>query len=338
MKLAAITLLRTHIDQIANEIKDNVMQQYPNRTNFFDKCSRDLKYILTAIANCIDENSFSSLDHVIRQFFRGGELQLKEIEVELWAYNIAETRILDLFKSNNITIELQNIVSDSFKTLKYHLEHGYADIHYPDNDWTSILQNKKQTVSWNDKTPDIRVVESIINEVHQHCNSKQNRVPVEIMIMDQSHTQHREMLFNHAKDQNSKHYNTQLLAPYVILLFIRDVPTLSHNEIVKSGHLECGLISQFIAFSAVSKGLSIGFCKCFDDDHRKKFKKLFKRETPALALGLGYYKDKAFETDPWKNKKYNAAVSSSSGSNPYNNHVKPPQHEYITYMIDKTIR
>lgn len=333
MKLKAITLLRTNINQIATEIKNNVMQQYPNRTHTIDKCSRDLKYILTAIANCIDENSFSSLDYVIKQFFRAGELQIREIEVELWAYNIAETKILNLFKSNDITVELQNIVSDSFKTLKYHLEHGYTDIHYPDNDWTSLLQNKKQTVSWSNKIPDINIIKSIINEVHQHCNSKQNRVPVEIMIMDQSYTQHREILFHHAKDQDGTHYNTQLLAPYVILLFVRDVPTLSYNEIVKSGHLECGLISQFIAFSAVSKGLSIGFCKCFDDDHRNRFEKVFKKETPTLALGLGYYEDKEFETDPWKNKEYRAIVS--SGFDGYSNHIKPPQHEYTTYMIDR---
>lgn len=330
MKLTAVTLLRTNIDILASEIKKQVIKTYPKRTQYFDKCSRDISYILTALAECIDQNSFSSLDYVIKNFFRGGKLQLSNTEVEFWAYELAESKILNLFKENSIDQEYQDIVSNGFKTLKYHLEHGYADKHYPDNDWTALLQNKKQTVSWSNEIPDKELIKSIMREVHQHCNSKQNRVPVEIMCMDQSYPNHRSILFQHAKDQNGKHYNTQLLAPYVVLLFPRDVPSLSAKDQARDSYLEIGLIAQFIAMSATAKGISFGFCRCFDDDNRKKFKKTFKRDTPALALGLGYYEEKDFEHNPWNTQKYKAVVSNDDP------HIKPPMDHYITYKLDNT--
>jgi hypothetical protein len=333
MTWEATTLLRKSNIKIASAITKEIIKNYPMRTENFEKCTRDLRYIITAIEKCIEKDSTYYIDHIIKNFYRGNKLQLQSINVELEAYDLLNDRINKLFLKHKISTEYTTIVNSCITMLKSGLQNGYTDWTYPDNTWIEILENKKQTASWSDKTVDKEIIDSILYEIHQHCNSKQNRVPFEILVMDWSHPQYRQMLFLHAQDQNNDHYNTQVLAPYLFVFFLKDRPGMSHQERIMTGSLEIGLTAQMAALSAVSKGLSVGFCKCFDDNHRKKFEKMFNKNTPVLILGLGYYKDIDMQENPVNKLLYPTSVGTSHLNE--NIHIKPAMDDYITFMCSE---
>ena len=333
MAWQAVSILRQNNKKLAQNVTKFVAKQYPRRTRTFDKCTRDLKYIITAIEKSIEKNDSSHMNHVIRNFYRGDKLQLVSTHVELVAYDNLLDRIIALFDKENIEETYATIARSCISMLKSGLVHGYKDWTYPDNTWIEILESKKQTTSWSDRPVDKEMIDGILYEIHQHCNSKQNRVPFEMIVMDWSHPEYRNILFEHAQDANNDHYNTQALAPYVFVFFLKDRPGLSHHEVVMTGSLEIGLTAQMAALSAVSKGLSVGFCKCFDDDHREKFQKMFSRETPVLILGLGYYEDKDMQIHPITHNAYNTSVSTSYLGQ--TSHVKPAMHDYITFMCSE---
>jgi hypothetical protein len=249
------------------------------------------------------------------------------------AYDNLLARITNLFNNENIEEKYLIIVKSCITMLKSGLQNGYTDWTYPDNTWIEILQNKKQTTGWSDRPVDKEMISGILYEIHQHCNSKQNRVPFEIVVMDWSHPEYRNLLFEHAQDQNNDHYNTQALAPYLFVFFLKDRPGMSHHERIMTGSLEIGLTAQMAALSAVSKGLSVGFCKCFDDDHRDQFAKMFNRESPVLILGLGYYEDKNMQTHPITKKEYTTSVGTSYLGQTI--HIKPAMDDYITFMCSE---
>ena len=53
-------------------------------------------------------------------------------------------------------------------------------------DWQQIIKNKKQTYCWDDRVPDRKIIDQILNEVHDNCRSKQNLVPYKIEVLDLS--------------------------------------------------------------------------------------------------------------------------------------------------------
>lgn len=333
MTWEATTLLRKVNKKFASAITNEIIKNYPMRTRNFEKCTRDLRYIITAIEKCIEKDSTYYIDHIIKNFYRGNKLQLQSINVELEAYDLLSNKINKLFVKHKISTEYTTIVNSCITMLKSGLQNGYTDWTYPDNTWIEILQNKKQTTSWSDKTVDKEIIDSILYEIHQHCNSKQNRVPFEMIVMDWSQPEYRNILFEHAQDQHHDHYNTQVLAPYVFVFFLKDRPGMSHSERLMTGGLEIGLTAQMAALSAVSKGLSVGFCKCFDDDHRKKFEKIFNKTTPVLILGLGYYEDKDMQMHPITQKLYNTSVGTSYlGQTSF---IKPAMDDYIKFMCSE---
>jgi nitroreductase len=84
----ASALVEKNIDYLTNKISNWVQETYPHRTTEFDKCNRDLSYIICAIASCLKQNNTTAIDHVSRIFFKNGVIQLKSTSVELEAYDV----------------------------------------------------------------------------------------------------------------------------------------------------------------------------------------------------------------------------------------------------------
>ena len=333
----SVSLLRKHTTQIVEHVTAEISNKYPDRTVYFNKCSRDLKYIFTAIADCLESDNQKSLMYVIKNFFRGGELRLQSIDVEIEAYSIAENKIHNLFDASNIDPLYKQKVTDCFDIIKENFKNGYTDTTYPDNSWTQMLEAKKQCATWSDKEVDKELIDSILNDIHQHCNSKQNKVPYEIKVMDWSKSEMRDLLFRHARDEESSegkkrtHFNTQVLAPYVLLFFERDDNTYNERELLRISNLEIGLAVQIAAFSAVSKGLSVGFCKCFNDRDRHEFHKKFNvHSSPSVVLGIGYYKENDTQINYHTKEEYLAWISSTIKTGA--KHYKPAMSDYVSYV------
>lgn len=145
-------------------------------------------------------------------------------------------------------------------------------------EWNNILQNKKQTFLWRDKIPDRDIIHTILDELHTHCNSKQNDVPYRIEVLDWSNEDRRIELFQKSwceEDTLSDRRNPQILSPYLLLFYSRNL-VFANPEEQSYTDLEIGIAGQFIALSAVNHGLDIGFCACINESEIR------------LGLGLGY--------------------------------------------------
>ena len=199
-------------------------------------------------------------------------------------------------------------------------------------EWNQILKNKKQCATWKDETIDKTIIDSILVEVHEHCNSKQNRVPIQITALDWTHSQKRDFILRYTQDLDhpNKHQNTQVLAPWILVFSIRDVPSLSWETVKKIGNIEIGLAAQMTVLSAVNKGLDIGFCKCFQSERSKQWEDYLGIESPDLIIGLGHYENKTHQRNHHTGKDILAWISTTPGEE---HHQKPPMEEYIKYYV-----
>lgn len=83
----ASQILNKHNNELSNKVAIYVKENFPYRTREFEKCSRDVSFIIQALESCLKENNKQHIEYIARLFFKGGELQLKSTEVEFIAYN-----------------------------------------------------------------------------------------------------------------------------------------------------------------------------------------------------------------------------------------------------------
>ena len=181
-------------------------------------------------------------------------------------------------------------------------------------DWETLINERVQTTTWDmNKEVSKDVVEQIMSEVHKRSSSKQNLVRYNIHIFDWSDTEFR----NHFNEfcirepyKTPVEYNTQVLAPYLIIFTRRNVywnregdpSTLGHPQTdfetqVYNTHftssMETGIASANIVLSAKAKGLDTGYCQCFNWNYEHVDAITEKLEVDNikdiyLSLGLGY--------------------------------------------------
>ena len=126
MYTKAANTVRENKESIAAIVSNWVEGNHPNRTTEYDKCKRDVGYIIQSLSYCLDEGNSLAIDHVARMFFKGGMLQLKSTDVELEAYDI-------------LLIEVEKVLTDAeigsfdfckliINRLKKHLVNGYSSM------------------------------------------------------------------------------------------------------------------------------------------------------------------------------------------------------------------
>ena len=180
--------------------------------------------------------------------------------------------------------------------------------------WEKLIDARVQTTTWDmDKEVSKDVIEEIMSEIHKRSASKQNLVRYNIHIFDWSDTEFR----NHFNEfcirepyKTPVEYNTQVLAPYLIIFTRRNVywnregdpSTLGHPNTdfetqVYNTHftssMETGIASANIILSAKAKGLDTGYCQCFNwnYEHVNSIKEKLEVDNIKdiyLSLGLGY--------------------------------------------------
>lgn len=122
----AANLLTIHRDDLSKKVAKFVEDKFPYRTKEFDKCTRDVSYIIQALESCLNENNTQHIDVISRLFFKGGELQLKSTDVEFDAYNYLLTLIKDIFTENleeSAFVKCQELI----EKLKFNLTNGFED-------------------------------------------------------------------------------------------------------------------------------------------------------------------------------------------------------------------
>lgn len=117
--------LEFHRTQLSTITTEWVQEKFPYRTREYEKCTRDISYILQAFESCLKENNTQHIDYIARMFFKGGELQLKSTDVEFEAYDFLLSEIA------KILVDVEDNSLDFCRTLidrlKNRLENGFND-------------------------------------------------------------------------------------------------------------------------------------------------------------------------------------------------------------------
>ena len=121
----AAQILNEQNDTFSSQVSNFVQTNFPYRTREYEKCKRDVSFIISALESCLKENNNQHIDYISRLFFKGGELQLKSTEVEFQAYKYLLELIEPVLKDaeENSFIYCQTLID----RLKYNLENGFED-------------------------------------------------------------------------------------------------------------------------------------------------------------------------------------------------------------------
>ena len=197
-------------------------------------------------------------------------------------------------------------------------------------EWSQLIDDRKQTSSWDmDREVSVDTINEIMAEVHRRSPSKQNVVQYDISIIGWDNKEFR----NHFKqftlkepEQVDSLYNTQILAPWLLIFTKRqdapidrytpsvnkDLMTAMYNEYSLVG-CEVGMAAMNISLSAASRGLSTGFCKCFDLNYEHssnilEYLGINELKDIHLSMGLGYGSSEKRTLDLTTNEIVNSEV------------------------------
>jgi nitroreductase len=107
---------------LSHSVSAWVQEKFPYRTREYEKCTRDVSYIIQALESCLLENNFQHIDFISRLFFKGGKLQLKSTDVEFEAY----VYLLELIKPL-ISKEAFAHCDQCISRLKHNLSNGFEN-------------------------------------------------------------------------------------------------------------------------------------------------------------------------------------------------------------------
>jgi hypothetical protein len=121
----AAQILNNENKKLSQSVTLWVQEKFPYRTREYEKCTRDVSYILQAIESCLNEGNTQHVDFIGRMFFKGKVIQLKSTDVEFLAYEFMLTEIKKLF--NDVEDDAFDFCVDLVNRLKNHLTNGFDD-------------------------------------------------------------------------------------------------------------------------------------------------------------------------------------------------------------------
>ena len=87
MYIDSVNILYNHKLALSQKISKWVQEYHPERTAEYDKCRRDVSYIIESIETCLRRGNHQAIDYIGHMFFKGEKLQLKSVDVEFLAYD-----------------------------------------------------------------------------------------------------------------------------------------------------------------------------------------------------------------------------------------------------------
>ena len=93
---AAAKKLKNVKKDIAASVTEYVKKNFPERTDNFNKCTRDVCYILDSLEYCLIDGNFIPAENIAEMFYTRGNLALRSTIVEFIAYDY----MLELIKEN----------------------------------------------------------------------------------------------------------------------------------------------------------------------------------------------------------------------------------------------
>jgi hypothetical protein len=288
------------------EIISNVIKwqqkEYPNRTNNYAKCERDLEYVLTAYINDLEFNTTRNTEYVASKYWFNNERQIKEYETEIAVHNymvkyIINHTIFDINKKDHLlTLKdiLTNIITVGPDFMNYMHMHKYRYVMEYDTD--AII--------------DPFIIEQSLREAWATTPSKQNMMPYNIFVLGPKDKKIKELIYyksiqreyktNFArydvdendhiavereffKNREAPQYINLKTAPYVLICTQRIVTKMNEwNQYLSDNHgmnfeqidpvnkkraiglsiLEIGMFTQTFSNLCLMHGIDISHTRC----------------------------------------------------------------------------
>lgn len=311
-----IETLRYNKNLIIEKTVSWIKLTYPTRTTEFEKCSRDISYVIDAWIIDLENNNTLRTHYISNKFWSRGKSQLKSTDVELLAYDYINTLINEYCPSN----EIDNLIAITKHNISTKPE-------YQNNTFDYITNNRINTYNWTAQIPDQQLIDDLVSGIHDFVPSKQRRVRYNIRIIPaykMPELQKKIYKGTEAEPSNPmSRYNPQILSPYIIAFGIRSeaINKVPDNYYRYESGVEIGLAAMYLSLAAPAKGLAVGFCACIQN---RKDMEADLGIVPQLYLGIGYKSD---------SKTYHCPVYNKEVFIPNSDYdQKPPMDVYVKYV------
>ena len=345
----AAKIINEHRDSISMKVSQWVKDHYPYRTTEFEKCFRDISYIIQALESCLKENNTQHIDFIVRLFFKGTEIQLKSTDVELLAYDFLfeelkkllsdeDSKSLDYcyFLINRLKTKLKNGIIEDTAHLSRETKIKYGS-YFRDNEMNIIRNMQKCQRNW-DYSKSIH--EELIDYLLWHAEnapSKQHEGYYDVYW-----TADRKVISEiskytwgctHSRNPPSTWRNTQANANLYILFVAKEPETqlnchsdgsLKSNKDSarwENAYVSIGIAMGLVMRAAQSIGLSTGCNKSHGDLNGNDFWEnrlgilddvAAGRKRITYGIGIGYPQE---GRPRWETDDYELCIGAGNGSN-----------------------
>lgn len=150
-------------------------ENYPERTDNYEKCERDLKFVLTAYKDDISSNSSRSITYIASKYWFADKRQVQNHHVELAVHEYAVDYIL---KNANLGVEEAERLVELKNILLQIIEHGPKYMNYTHmHKYRYIMEYDK------DDHLDSHLVTQCLHEAWNTNPSKQNMMPFNVFVL-----------------------------------------------------------------------------------------------------------------------------------------------------------
>jgi hypothetical protein len=150
-------------------------ENYPERTDNYEKCKRDLNFVLTAYKDDISSNSTRSITYIASKYWFADKRQIQNHHVEIAVHNYVVDYIL---KNAQLGIEEEEKLVELKNIFLQIIEHGPKYMNY-------TYMHKYRYIMEYDKDDhlDPHVVTQCLHEAWNTNPSKQNMMPFNVFVL-----------------------------------------------------------------------------------------------------------------------------------------------------------
>lgn len=271
MDFKAIEILTINIDQLANESSEWIKENYPTRTRSFDKCVRDMKFVLNALIAGVKDKSTLAIDHVVGIFYRGGKLQLQSTDVEVAVYERLKIKVAELLKQNDISQDTIDAWNGLVNIFVYRLKNG---IEFTESEWTNRRNYKIYDTEVQIPETLERRLDTILQNVPLQSSGVSNFVLCKAKHSDREITEF--LVKEYFKNDYGAHMVALCTAPlvYLALPAPEDVAkNLDRNNwILESKLAQIGIHGGVLCNEVIRHGYDFSFIGCTIDNPTEEAK------------------------------------------------------------------
>lgn len=275
-------------ENISNKAVEWMKEKYPFRTRAYEKCTRDISYILDAYYQDLTNNASSKTVYIANKFWKGNVRQIETYKVEIAVHNY----IVDFIKSE--TTQDQHESLDNLKNIFVSILENGSTISQENMEYLDVIQSFQHCQrNWDhSKVVDDETIDFLL-EAGYNVPTKQNLNSFKIVcIKDRDEIlkwasvarNEDETISNVGVEtielmKQGKLQNPQTNANLLYLFFVnqqeRTGERRQHRERGtsptdkqwhKDKNFEMGLAASAIGIAANMKGMKSGFCGCIWHD------------------------------------------------------------------------